>query len=771
MKKLLTILGILAVSLSFIACTNPGDRGDNTNLPIIGGDDDPPIIDNGDEEDPPENPTSDVYVPAMKENGHLYVHYYRADGEYSDYALWIWGSQFEGRWITGATEDSSGAVFDIRLSALGVTPEDALKVNFIVSTVTHEGNTIKWGVKDGGDNDLTLGNTQKLNGSYHWYVKQGMTSDGGRVFETVMGISHTHTYEPRWYANETYHYHKANCGHDIVIDKEYHNMVNGKCSVCNYKPEAPEPTEPDPVYVSFSAGVGAFPSGQDKITIAPDANGKISAVESAPRADGYAFIGWYNGATKFDPTQRFTSSQTFTAKYTSGADNIVYDALFDESSTVSVQINMSDAEWKKLNADYKANKKSPIYRLADSVTIGIDDGDGMLYYYYEEVGVRMKGNTSRHEFYNADDGFYKAIHMKLSFKQTFDDVADGYKQDELKTWTNAADRKVRKNRTFGGMEKIDIKYNSTLDETYIRELYAMKTFRANGIYAPHITLGTVTALNKDESMINLGVYRIHEPVDDVFVNRNISDTGVGDLWKCTWGNSNHGADMVTNDLENIVGINDELNFKVYAYDKKTNKKAGLDSIKNFIRGINGNNVDFENYIDTDYFAKFEAVNYLLGNPDCIRNNANNYYVYFRKSDGKAILIPYDYDRCLGLTYGLDSRNGMINATPYSNKGLNDSNIRNPLYTKLIVKGSPSGTGSVLIRYRQNILNIADSNMFKIETFSALENAYKARYGSYTNGAIGNSIPFDGNWGNNKSVNTYITGKRHTINNNIDDYSY
>ena len=33
--------------------------------------------------------------------------------------------------------------------------------------------------------------------------------------------------------------------------------------------------------------------------------------------------------------------------------------------------------------------------MADNVTIGIDDGDGMLYYYYEEVGVRMKGNTSR----------------------------------------------------------------------------------------------------------------------------------------------------------------------------------------------------------------------------------------------------------------------------------------------------------------------------------------------------------------------------------------
>ena len=191
--------------------------------------------------------------------------------------------------------------------------------------------------------------------------------------------------------------------------------------------------------------------------------------------------------SKWESDTSFPENGTFSARYVSANTDAVYTALLEENWTVSVDINRSDKEWKKLNNDYVVfeaqNSKSPIYRMADNVTIGIDDGDGMLYYYYEEVGVRMKGNTSRREFYN-DDGFFGALHMKLSFKQTFDDVEDGYTEDELKVWADDAAREARKDRMSGGKEKIDIKYTSTHDETYVREMYAMKLFRENGVIAP-----------------------------------------------------------------------------------------------------------------------------------------------------------------------------------------------------------------------------------------------------------------------------------------------
>ncbi|MDE6618214.1 MAG: CotH kinase family protein [Clostridiales bacterium] len=547
-----------------------------------------------------------------------------------------------------------------------------------------------------------------------------------------------------------------------------------------------DPVEPGEVAVTFNAGSGAFGSGQTSVVLKPDEDGKVEFTR-LPWRDGYAFTGWYNGTVKYDPDATYTSTQTFTATYAYGGEDVVYTALFNEDSNVSIAIDMSDSEWKKLNNDYREGWKSPIYRQAGNVVIGIDSGNGMLNYYYEDVGVRMKGNTSRHRFYG-DDGFYNAIHMKLSFKETFDDLEDGYNQDELTDWTDKkAERDFRKARTLGGMTKIDIKYNSTLDETYIRELYAMKLFRENGIYAPNITLGSVSALNKDTDMINLGVYRIHEPVDEEFVLRHIEEgSNAGDLYKCTWGNQGwgNGSDLTDTDLDNRVGVNDELNNKLYAYEKKTNKKkdktTGLrdfSSIKDFIRAINNSDAaGLGQYIDVDHFAKFEAINYILGNPDCIRNHANNYYLYFRKSDNKAIIIPYDYDRCLG-SKQWDNYNAMSSEeiTPYTRRTTLESGLQNPLYNKLIVKGAPCDEGSVLMKYRANLLEMAGSNMLKAETFNALKDKYKARYGSYTktnikvgDGNFGNNQSFDDNW-INMSYADYINAKLTVLNNNIDNY--
>lgn len=546
------------------------------------------------------------------------------------------------------------------------------------------------------------------------------------------------------------------------------------CGFINNNP--PVNTEAE---LTFLTGDGAFVDGTNEVKAKADVNGNVT-ISKEPRRDGYAFAGWYNDATKFDPSAKYTKNQTFTAKYVSGAENNVYDALFDEHSQVALDVNMSDAQWKKLNKDYvdflSKGGKSPIYRLADSVTISIDDGNGALNYYYEEVGVRMKGNTSRREFYN-DDGFFSNVHLKLSFKQTFDDTDDGYKQDELKVWTDESKRAERKARTLGGMEKIDIKYNSTADETYVRELYAMKMFRDNGIYAPNITLCSVTALEKDNTSKSLGVYRIHEPVDEAFIERRLHESKVGDLWKCTYTTTGP-ANMTMDDLDSKVGVEDELKGEFYSYDKKTNKKkdktTGLrdfSSIKNFIAAINGSNPDFSKVLDVDYFAKFEAVNYILGNPDCIRNNYNNYYVYFR-ADGKAIIIPYDYDRCLGVTKDWNpTGSANMNVAPFTRTVAATGNGQeNPLYKSLIDKGAPYGSGSALMKYRQNLLTLADSQGFTTAAFNAYKDNYKAMYSQYTANAIKtNNLSFDNTKTGNVAYATYITTKLQTLRNNIDNY--
>lgn len=533
------------------------------------------------------------------------------------------------------------------------------------------------------------------------------------------------------------------------------------------------------VDVTFDAGVGAFTDGKTSVTVKAN-NGSV-AFSDAPVLDGNAFVGWFNGNTEFDGSASFTENTTFTARYVSGNTDAVYNALFDEDSAVSIDIDMSDSEWKKLNNDYVVfaakDSKSPIYRMADAVTIGIDDGDGMLYYYYEEVGVRMKGNTSRHEFYG-NDGFFNNIHMKLSFKQTFDDTDDGYTADELKVWTDAAARDARKNRMFGGMEKIDIKYNSTRDETYVREMYAMKLFRDNGVIAPKVTMCSVTALEKNSKKRNLGVYRIHEAIDEAFIERNFDDEEIGDLWKCTYTKTGP-ADLTNYDLETRIGVEDELKGKFYSYDKKTNKKkdknTGLrdfSSMKNFIAALNDDGVDLSSVMDTDAFARFEAVNYLLGNPDCIRNNYNNYYVYFRKSDGKAVIIPYDYDRCLGLTEDWNpTGSASMYLEPYTRRiAANGDTQNNPLYKKSVCKGAPADSGSALMKYRERLMALSDSERIAATAFTAYKNKFKSRYSKYVTGAISNNaLAFDATSTSNVSYAEYMSTKLDTLANNIDNY--
>ncbi len=114
-------------------------------------------------------------------------------------------------------------------------------------------------------------------------------------------------------------------------------------------------------------------------------------------------------------------------------------------------------------------------------------------------------------------------------------------------------------------------------------------------------------------------------------------------------------------------------------------------------------------------------------------------------------------------------------TQYTRRTTLGSSVSNPLYTKLIVKGAPSDDGSVLMKYRANLQAMAQSNMFKAETFNALKDKYKNRYGKYTNGAINwnnlaweYKVTFD-NGQQNMSYADYMNAKLNVLRNNIDNY--
>lgn len=437
----------------------------------------------------------------------------------------------------------------------------------------------------------------------------------------------------------------------------------------------------------------------------------------------------------------------------------IFEQLFDINNKISIDVSMSKAELKKLNDDYvkyeNMGSKSPIYRKAD-VQITIKTTKDTNTYVINEVGVRLKGNTSRSEFYDTSRGIYNLVHLKLDFQETFDDEA--YYGSDVKVWgsddVSKALRKARKNRTFATLEKLDMKWNRNIDNTYIREYYAYETFRNNGVLAPHTNLSSV-----DWSDNHMGVYTIYEPIDKVFIDKNMpqADQG-GDLYKCGWADG--GADMAS---VKSYGIEDEDKCEFYCYDLKTNKKTSdHSSLVNFLKAMNGGNLTksiVEKYLDVDSFMKFAAVSYFTGNPDDFRNNYNNYYIYFKKSDNKMIFIPYDFDRCLGITNGLDKNNGMTDSNPYSSQAATAGGQQNPVITNTICQG-----GLYIKEYTEALKNVAKSTWLTTDKFTSVYNIAKNNYSSDVtpskdfNNAKKSEFKFDiANSGKNMTFSKYITG--------------
>lgn len=421
--------------------------------------------------------------------------------------------------------------------------------------------------------------------------------------------------------------------------------------------------------------------------------------------------------------QGSTGGDSTTIPISEGNTDTLFAALFDPNNKITVDIDMSDTELQKMQDDYERyaamGSQSPIYRMAN-VTITIGD----TAYFIEEVGVRMKGNTSRTSFYNAEDGIYNAIHLKLSFQETFDDEA--YYGADAKQWTEAA-RNARKNRTFATLEKLDLRWNRCDDGSFLKEAYAYEIYRDFGVLAPHVNLASL-----DWSGVHMGVYTINEPVDTVFLEKYLPASALGgDLYKCGWAGWQN-ASFTSRDS---IGVEDPDAVKFYAYDLKTNKKTSQHAaLTGLIRELNDGDVteaEFSSLVDVDYFLNFAAVSYLLGNPDDLRNNYNNTYIYFRPDTGKMILIPYDYDRCLGVTtHWNPTHSGVTDDDPFTDElqsaDRNDSGAdrrqKSPLFLYSICAG-----GFYVERFAGVLKTLAESKWFQMETFAARYETAAALY--------------------------------------------
>lgn len=440
----------------------------------------------------------------------------------------------------------------------------------------------------------------------------------------------------------------------------------------------------------------------------------------------------------------------------------LYDELFDINSVVKINLSIEKNELANIQNDFNyysyKESKSPVYHKAEYLTVTINDRK----YVMEEVGIRIKGNSSQSNFYNDILGIYNIVSFKLSFNETFSSEKDKSIEE-----MGAADESTkqknqkRKERTFATLQKLELKWNSTMDNTYVRNTYAFEMFKDNDILAQKCRLA-VFSIND----CVMGIYRFFEPVDEIFLNRYLPEEEQGgDLYKCKWVKSN----PVTYLSDNTYGIDDRRNALFYNFALKTNEDTSQhESLKNLLTVLNNENVtrkELESVVDIDSFLRFSAVNYLLGNQDDMRNNYNNHYIYFRPSDGKAIFIPYDYEVCLGNTYAWNpSVDGLTTRSPYSDIAVGTGETQlNPLINLTI-----STDGMYKQQFAEYLKEIASSKWMLSTQFEYYYNIAAANYSEYiiSNWAYcstwNHNLEFSLNGGDNYNGNMSVEDFMHKI---------
>lgn len=407
--------------------------------------------------------------------------------------------------------------------------------------------------------------------------------------------------------------------------------------------------------------------------------------------------------------------------------------FFSLDERVSLSIDISKEELNKLNEDYETGNKES-YRICN---LNITMGD--LLFHYEQVGIRQKGNTSRGAILDKK-GNINLRHYKLSFSATFDDE---FTKTPM-SWTDAAAYEYRDNRDFFGLEKLNIRWNRNQETTYLRECYAFEMYRNNGVLAPHSAPMQVE-MKVDGDTQNLGVYLGIEDIDKSFIKRNLVKASAGgDLYKMGW--TNEGATLDKTDsylfgVEYQVKENQSFREIGFTYDLKTNKKTSKhELIKGFIQKINTTPINqFDSFLKSDmiydYTIKYLAISYLLGDPDDLRGNANNTYLYFLADTKQAIFIPTDHDRALGSTGGTGNptnHHGALNQPFDDTTGYTQNTM--PFFTKSIFE---SGNVKIKEDYLAAIQEIISNKWLDIDTFETYYNKVKKNYS--TSLSLGNKV--------------------------------
>ncbi len=264
-------------------------------------------------------------------------------------------------------------------------------------------------------------------------------------------------------------------------------------------------------------------------------------------------------------------------------------AWFDEAQIHEVVLTIPTDSWADLRAD-------PYEFVVANATF-----DGEL---VGELGLRLRGKV----------GSFRTIDQKPKFKMDFGEFVDG--QD------------------LHGLKSMSLN-NEVVDCSYLKEPLGYRVFRDAGLAASRTSFAHVMVNDED-----YGLYVVVEVPDAKFLTDRFPGDDTGQLYDGKYLYYDDGSYIL---LDFATGV-DAL-FQLEEGEDTGNAEifAISDAIGAHGRPGPGFAEALDGLVDWQELHTNFAVEQWIGHVDGYAMNRNNYRVYFRPSDGKMILMPWDFD--------------------------------------------------------------------------------------------------------------------------------
>lgn len=313
-------------------------------------------------------------------------------------------------------------------------------------------------------------------------------------------------------------------------------------------------------------------------------------------------------------------------------ENLRY--VFDDGALPKITISISE---ENLNKKLRLYDQNP--RHEEEVRANFRFEKNGVVDTVKLVGFRLKGNSSR-------------ARIAGNRGEAFDPKDPNWHQAGFVVDFN----QIVKDQHFRGLKKINLRYLNG-DPSFIRTAYSENLMRRFGVWSAPLASYVRLYLHVEgqKKPAYFGIYQIVEPIDKIYLQHRFGVEPLGFLWKCTFCTLAVPFDEATTGVESVSSKDDDQSTRPY-FDLKTRKKKqeiARSQLVDFIHDLNYLPSEkfeswAESHIDVDLFLKALAVRTALGDWDGHWINDNNYYLYFRKVDGKLIFVPHDFDNTLAI---------------------------------------------------------------------------------------------------------------------------